>query len=657
MFAARFDPTKALVEDDHQRGVPNQKFSINVKRSREDDSEEDEDEDEDEDEEEDEDIQEDEDIEENEDEENDGRRREDREEDSKDEHKISDNHETEDVDVTMADTRHSSVLSRFQKTISLQNRLSSSDIVTADKTEEEDVEMHDLAPIPQPALVRDPKLSTQASAAEYKSTAWLNTTKIHYDNSMVKPFTSYEDQLDRKLRSNIANSFSSETFPIQTIILDTFLPKLNFSQSVSKKQFTRRVGDVLVNASTGSGKTLAYSIPVVQALSKRTVNKLRALVLVPTKLLIHQVYETICALSKGTSLIIGISKLENSLREEHSKLQHQEPDILIITPGRLVDHLQLETFTLKNLKFLILDEADRLLNQSFQNWCSELMSSLKKHKLDQKPGSVIKMVFSATLTANTEKLHNLQLHNPKLYVMDSVKLYTLPNKLQEFNIHVPTAKSFAKPLFLLRLLSSLEGDNNKVLVFVKSNEASIRLATLVSIMLEKQLGDSSINVASINSNNSKGINKKLINDFATADGNKKVLISTDLMSRGIDINNITHVVNYDLPISSQQYVHRCGRTARAQTSGIAFNILVGKGERKFWKDQVDVDLSRDVDGCQVRLYGETSSRVQSSENQEDHEGQEEQDEKETIELLQLDSTIESTYRNCLHELQRGVLQK
>lgn len=194
-------------------------------------------------------------------------------------------------------------------------------------------------------------------------------------------------------------------------------------------------------------------------------------------------------------------------------------------------------------------------------------------------------------------------------------------------------------------------------MFVKSNEASIRLATLVSIMLEKQLGDSSINVASINSNNSKGINKKLINDFAAADGNKKVLISTDLMSRGIDINNITHVVNYDLPISSQQYVHRCGRTARAQTSGIAFNILVGKGERKFWKDQVDVDLSRDVGGCQVRLYGETSSRVQSSENQEDNEGQEEQDEKETIELLQLDSTIESTYRNCLHELQRGVLQK
>lgn len=369
--------------------------------------------------------------------------------------------------------KHTSVLNRFKQTLSLQDQLGSAN------TEEEpdkDVEMkdvHSLTPIPQPAKVRDSSLRS-LDASSYKAAAWDSATKIHYNNAQVKHFDAYKDKLDSRLLRNIINNFSDTTFPIQSALLDNLLPTLLFAQSANKKRFTRQVGDVLVNASTGSGKTLAYSIPLIQSLRSRTVSRVRAIILVPTKILIHQVYECLSKLSQGTSLNISMSKLENSLKEEHSKFLQNSPDILIVTPGRLVDHLQLESFNLKSLKFLVLDEADRLLNQSFQNWNQVLFAQLSKDKEDKKPGNVIKMVFSATLTTNAEKLYNLHLHNPKIYLMDNVKLYSLPKKLQELNIQIPTAKSGIKPLVLLRLLDEIRSSSRpeKILIFVKSNEAS-----------------------------------------------------------------------------------------------------------------------------------------------------------------------------------------
>lgn len=506
--------------------------------------------------------------------------------------------------------KHDSVISRFQQTLKLQEKLPENNLAVEEK-EDSDIDTHPLEQIPQPAKVK----STHSSEAfeERKSIAWRNTKKVHYDNQMVKPFTSYQNQLQPRLLSNIQQHFSKNTFPIQTVLLDNILPPLNFTLGVTKKNLTRRIGDILVNASTGSGKTLAYSIPIIEALSKRTVNKLRALVIVPTKLLIGQVFDTMSKLAQGTGLIISISKLENSLKEEHQKFMNYEPDILIVTPGRLVDHLQIGSINMKNLTMLVLDEADHLLNQSFQNWSTELMNNIKSHKLDQMPGNVIKMVFSATLTTNTEKLHGLHLYNPKLFVRDSVKLYNLPDKLQEYNINVPTAKSIYKPLFLLHVLNKLK--NSKVLIFVKSNEASLRLAPLLEIMIEKGMA-STHSVLSVNSNNTKSENKRLVHQFATSDINKsnQVLITTDLMSRGIDINDITDVINYDPPVSSQQYVHRCGRTARALGRGNAHNLLVGKGERTFWT-QIEKDISRNVGYEPIISTEQDESILNVSENE------------------------------------------
>lgn len=529
---------------------------------------------------------------------------------------------------------HSSVLSRFQKSMKLQNYVEAPlDSVEDGESTPDDGGEHALDNIPQPARVRN---NAGQNLNEHKSIAWLHTAKIHYDNSMVKAFDSYSNELQPKLLTNIKKHFATDTFPIQTVLLDNVLPILNFSLRTTRKHLTRRVGDVLVNASTGSGKTLGYTIPIIQMLSKRTVNRLRVLIILPTKLLINQVYETINKLSQGTALIISMSKMEYSLKEEHKKFLQNEPDVLIITPGRLVDHLNMNSISLRNLTMLVLDEADHLLNQSFQNWCPELMNRIRSEKVDQMPGNVIKMVFSATLTTNTEKLHGLQLFDPKLFVMDSVKLYHLPPKLQEYNISIPTAKSVYKPLILLHLLDQLE--NAKILVFVKSNEASLRLASLLDIMIGQKIGQPH-KIASINSNNSKGENKKLIHDFTVhASSSKiKILITTDLMSRGLDINDITDVINYDLPIGSQQYVHRCGRTARAQTCGNAYNLLVGKGERVFWSQSIDEDMSRDADGLSPKNWNEVTTNFS---------GDEEPSRSKTV-ITNITTEESASYKKCL----------
>lgn len=555
--------------------------------------------------------------------------------------------EVEDDDVEMQGTeeipkKHSSIMSRFTQTISLQDKIAKEEIIDGEQNVSQvEVPEHALEHIPQPAIVRDEY--AQQISKEHKSVAWFNTAKVHYDNSMVKPFTCFADEMQPKLLQNVEKYFSANSFPIQTALLENLLPILNFSLSTTKKHLTRRVGDVLVNASTGSGKTLAYSIPIVQLLSKRTVNRLRALIIVPTKLLINQVYDTINKLAQGTGLIISISKLENSLKEEHKKFMQSEPDVLIITPGRLVDHLQMKSISMKNLQMLILDEADHLLNQSFQNWCPRLLSQIIAEKHDQRPGNVIKMVFSATLTTNTEKLHGLNLNNPRLFIMDSVKLYSLPEKLQEYVVNIPTSKSLYKPLILLHLLDHLK--SAKVLVFVKSNEASLRLACLLNILIDQNLAQRHI-VETINSNNSKGENKRLVNKFASAECESKnrILITTDLMSRGIDINDISDVINYDLPISSQQYVHRCGRTARAQSKGNAYNLLVGKGERDFWKDQIDEDMSREVNGLPPQNWGEEI--ISSDANSEPSDA-----------LINISTEEEDRYKHSLELLKEKATKK
>ncbi|SMN21597.1 similar to Saccharomyces cerevisiae YNR038W DBP6 Essential protein involved in ribosome biogenesis [Maudiozyma saulgeensis] len=664
MFAARFDPTKVFDNSQTNDEQEQKNVMIPLKRSRDVESEgESEDEDEDEDEEEQESVT------------NEADEVSDSESENESEHEETVANLENSDDDNDDDGKHTLVMSRFHQTLSLQENIQKQAKKETDLQKDtitdvqpsidtiDTVETHELDYIPQPDIVRA-DMTVKSAIEESHSTAWINTKKVFYDSTMIKPFDEYKDELTPKLLQNIQTNFSKDTFPIQTILLDNILNVLNRSLKLTKKNLTRRIGDLLINASTGSGKTLAYSIPIIQALSNRTVNRLRVLIIVPTKLLIQQVFDTLNKLVKGTGIIITTAKMDQSLREENRKLQQSEPDIFITTPGRLVDHLQMKSISLKNLKFLILDEADRLLNQSFQNWCSELMTTIDKDKLDHLPGNVIKMVFSATLSTDTQKLHDLHLYNPRLFLTDSVKLYNLPNTLQEFNITIPTAKSMYKPLLLLHLFPLLSS-SAKLIVFVKSNEASLRLATLINIILQKKNMIENISVNSFNSNNSRAQNRKLVTEFSETKANNyniSVLITTDIMSRGIDITNVTDIVNYDVPISSQQYVHRCGRTARAGASGNAYNYLVGKGEKKFWTQHVSNDISRDIDGLKPISWSKADEQGNLDEEGDiDMEKNEKAEDTESIEnynkIMDISDTEDSIYKDALNDLKEMALTK
>jgi ATP-dependent RNA helicase DDX51/DBP6 len=491
------------------------------------------------------------------------------------------------------DTKHSSIISRFTKSI----KKSTTDEVSSSEDDEENQpeESHDLAPLPQPALPRDRKLSRQSTA---KNLNWLSTP-LYISPRDLKPFDEFK-QLNPKIKSNLQSLGFNNAFATQIKTLEILLPEISNSLNPLSSR-----GDLLVNASTGSGKTLAYSIPIVQSLIARVVPKLRAVIIVPTKPLIQQVYQTLNSISRGFDLnIVTLGGGANlSINEEHEKLLKNVPDVLVTTPGRFVEHLNLKSIDLKNLRFLIIDEADRLLNQSFQDWLNVLFAKLDEtfegndSVLKVFKRGLIKMIFSATLTTDSGKLTNLKFNNPRLIIVndeDSIltndKIFTLPLNLKEYQLRFPSKSNSLKPVLLLEFLTLLHSPN--ALIFTKSNESALRLTKLLKILIKnydiQNFSESSI--ANINSELSTSAKSKILQDFTKGDS-IKFLISTDLIARGIDIASIKNVINYDLPNSSREYVHRVGRTARAGNEGNAYSFIVGKGEEKFWKN-LNLDINR-----------------------------------------------------------------
>lgn len=494
------------------------------------------------------------------------------------------------------ESKFTNIISRFNKSLIKSAKLVDNDD-SSSKLESESVQ--DLKPLPQPALPRDQRLSrTYAS----DNLSWLTTTPYYIRPEQLKPFSDFP-LLSEKLLENLTKVMEFDNaFATQIQTLDLLLPEI--SRKLNPVKFK---GDLLVNASTGSGKTLAYSIPIIQSLQNRVVPKLACVIIVPTKPLINQVYKTLTMLSRGISLnIVTLGTKEISLKEESKKLKINIPDIVITTPGRLVDHLNLESLSLKHLQWCVIDEADRLLNQSFQDWSNTLISKLNEIFDKSQNNNIsqnyklnfIKMIFSATLTTDPGKLTNLKFNKPRLVIVndkeqllnsDKQQIFTLPLYLSEFNLKFSSAASSVKPLLLLNLVKNKLSDasSSNVLIFTNSNEATIRLSRLLNILTENLSLD--ITVANINSTLSKSQILKTLQGFTT--GAINVVISTDLMARGIDVATIKHVVNYDLPNSSREYVHRVGRTARANQSGSAYNFLIGKGEEKFFKT-FEMDISR-----------------------------------------------------------------
>lgn len=308
--------------------------------------------------------------------------------------------------------------------------------------------------------------------------------------------------------------------------------------------------DLLGIAQTGTGKTAAFCLPILQLLSERRAHREprspRALILTPTRELAIQIHKSLqtygSQLKQKYAVIFGGVGQGNQVRD-----LAQGTDVLVATPGRLLDLIQQKYLRLDKTEIFVLDEADRMLDMGFMRDIQKILPLL--------PRKTHNLFFSATMPPEISKLAHAILKDPK-----KVEVTPAATTVEKIDQTVMFVDKKDKLSLLLHLLKN----NNfyKVLVFVEMKHVASR----ISEKLEK----SGIPAAAIHGNKSQGARQRAIDDF-THD-RIRVLVATDIASRGIDIDGITHVINFELPNVAESYVHRIGRTARAGTEGEAVSF-------------------------------------------------------------------------------------
>ncbi|KAF7119336.1 hypothetical protein RHSIM_Rhsim13G0117000 [Rhododendron simsii] len=418
--------------------------------------------------------------------------------------------------------------------------------------------------------------------------------------------------LDPRLEVALQKMGVTSLFPVQVGV---------WQETIGPGSFER---DLCINSPTGSGKTLAYVLPIVQMLSTRAVRCLRALVVLPTRDLALQVKEVFSAIAPAVGLSVGLAVGQSSIADEISELikrpkleagicyvpeaplvhLQSSVDILVATPGRLMDHINsTKGFTLEHLSYLVVDETDRLLREAYQSWLPTVLQltrysdgdlrSLFPHtgiflpstfgslKTIRRSGvergfkgkaypRLVKMVLSATLTQDPSKLAQLDLHHP-LLLTTGQRRYRLPERLESFQL---ICESKLKPLYLVALLQTLQGE--KCIVFTSSVESTHRLCTLLNFF-----GDLQIKIKEYSGLQRQSVRSKALKAFRA--GDIQVLVSSDAMTRGMDVEGVTNVINYDIPAYIKTYIHRAGRTARAGQAGRCFTLLRKDEVKRFKK--------------------------------------------------------------------------
>ena len=317
--------------------------------------------------------------------------------------------------------------------------------------------------------------------------------------------------------------------------------------------------DVLAGAQTGTGKTAGFTLPLLQRLQTNPCagQHVRALILTPTRELAAQVSES--AKTYGRHLPFRTTQIYGgvSIRPQIDKLR-RGVDIVVATPGRLLDHMQQNTIDLSNIEILVLDEADRMLDMGFIRDIRKILKVL--------PAKRQNLLFSATLSKEIRQLADNFLNDPK-------EIQVAPR-----NTTADRVTQIVHPVDKRRkreLLSHRIGKENwrQVLVFTRTKHGANRLAG--------QLTGDGLQAAAIHSNKSQGARTKALADFKS--GKVRILVATDIAARGLDIERLPHVVNYELPHVPEDYVHRIGRTARAGQDGHAVS-LVCVDEEKLLRD-------------------------------------------------------------------------
>jgi ATP-dependent RNA helicase RhlE len=307
--------------------------------------------------------------------------------------------------------------------------------------------------------------------------------------------------------------------------------------------------DVLGCAQTGTGKTGAFVIPMIERLAAGSKGKPRALVLVPTRELAIQVQGVIDQLGRGMRIyattLVGGADMQAQVRG-----LRQNPDILVATPGRLLDHMWNGTVNLLPMQILVLDEADRMLDMGFAPQINQILEAMPEERQT--------LLFSATMPADLNQLARASVKNP-VHVMVAKPATTASGVTQA--VHHTTHDS------KVNLLVSLLGqDKESVLVFTRTKHRADKLGRL--------LGNAGHKVAVIHGNRSLSQRRAALEGFKR--GTFRVLVATDIAARGIDVANIGHVVNFDLPNCPEDYVHRIGRTARMHATGKATSFVTAE---------------------------------------------------------------------------------
>jgi ATP-dependent RNA helicase RhlE len=310
--------------------------------------------------------------------------------------------------------------------------------------------------------------------------------------------------------------------------------------------------DLLGCAQTGTGKTAAFTIPILQQLYQqlpaegKVQRKLRALVLTPTRELAIQIGDSISSYGRflpfkhhvifgGVSQVPQVQAVRNGL------------DILVATPGRLLDLMQQGLISLDHIQFFVLDEADRMLDMGFVRDVKRIISKL--------PAKRQSLFFSATMPREAQQLADMLLTDPA-----KVEVTPVSSTVEIIDQKLYYVEKLNKPALLLEILK--DESIKSLLVFIQMKHAANRIAGT--------LQKNGIRAAAIHGNKSQSARQQALNDFKS--GKVRVLVATDIAARGIDIDDLTHVLNYELPNVPETYVHRIGRTGRAGAAGTAISF-------------------------------------------------------------------------------------
>ena len=304
--------------------------------------------------------------------------------------------------------------------------------------------------------------------------------------------------------------------------------------------------DLIGTAQTGTGKTAAFVLPILHKLLTNPGKRTRALIITPTRELAEQIHQTIGILS-GETNIRSIAVYGGVGAAPQIEALHRGAEIVVACPGRLLDHIQNQHAKLGTVEVLVLDEADRMLDMGFLPDIKRILRHVSKKRQT--------MLFSATFPKEIEQLAAQTLHKPKRVSIGLVRpAHTVDHTLFPVPQHL-------KSRFLIKLLDQTE--TKSVLIFTRTKHRAQNLV--------KKIKRTDYKVTSLHGDRTQGQRRSALNGFKQ--GRYQIMVATDIASRGLDIDGISHVINYDMPGTADAYIHRIGRTGRAQRTGEAFTFM------------------------------------------------------------------------------------